>query len=116
MQYRTKHARLIAIWDAYRDAFGKKACTAREVATWAAGEKLWPCPTGGDSDAACERWEGRLAAAVRKAKIAAGSDRTPHNAKCPCGSRHKFKKCCGRTTPQQAHEGLTRLKGTFGIA
>ena len=28
---------------------------------------------------------------------------TPRNAPCPCGSRQKFKRCCGRSAPGALH-------------
>ncbi|MBS1827088.1 MAG: SEC-C domain-containing protein [Acidobacteria bacterium] len=32
-------------------------------------------------------------------KLNTNSDSTPRNAPCPCGSGHKFKRCCGRNAP-----------------
>ncbi|MFN7933748.1 MAG: SEC-C metal-binding domain-containing protein, partial [Bryobacteraceae bacterium] len=32
-------------------------------------------------------------------KLNTKPESTPRNAPCPCGSGHKFKRCCGRNAP-----------------
>lgn len=37
----------------------------------------------------------------------------PRNAPCPCGSGHKFKKCCGKKLTEEQCKELKRLQDAF---
>jgi len=41
--------------------------------------------------------------------------KTRRNDKCPCGSGHKYKKCCGKPQTQEQKTMLARLKEMFEI-
>jgi uncharacterized protein YchJ len=39
--------------------------------------------------------------------------RHKHNTLCPCGSGHKYKKCCGRAPTEEQRRRWTRIKELF---
>ncbi len=66
MQYRTAQQRLEAIVEAYHKIVNRP-CTTKEIAEWSLANELYPVPKRGDPPAACEAWEARLEAAIRRA-------------------------------------------------
>ena len=54
-----------------------------------------------DLFAVIEARKGGPAEASYTAKLfAAGAPKIARNAPCPCGSGRKYKKCCGRSSPE----------------
>jgi hypothetical protein len=56
----TKNARLLMIFDAYRDLV-KRPCTTQEVAEWAMVSGLYPVPAFRCTNEEAATWEQRLA-------------------------------------------------------
>ncbi len=70
MIYKTKHERVIAIWDGYRRVTGKITATTDEIAVWAIREGLWPVPTRGEPESLCLAWEEHLVSLISSAPAA----------------------------------------------
>ena len=42
-----------------------------------------------------------------------GGQQPLRNQPCPCGSGHKYKKCCGKSPTKEQRERFTKLKELF---
>ena len=65
-----------------------------------------PTPTTQDGEAELQAMHAKHADLKKQTQI------VPRNADCPCGSREKFKRCCGKNAPPVPGDWLRSLKPT----